>query len=79
MEFGKGRHFFGSTKVGERGQIVIPKEARDMFGIKPGDSLLVLGDEQRGGLALVRADLMKSFLGKMFGDDTTPEDLEDLV
>lgn len=77
MEFGEGRHFFGATKVGERGQIVIPREARDVFDIKPGDSLLVLGDEKRGGLALVKADLMKEFLGKMFGD-ATPEDLENL-
>ena len=43
---------FGSVKVGERGQIVIPKEAREIFGIKPGDLLLVLGDEARG-LAIV--------------------------
>jgi AbrB family looped-hinge helix DNA binding protein len=52
---GKGRHMFGSVKVGERGQIVIPKEAREIFGIKPGDLLLVLGDEARG-LAIVKAD-----------------------
>lgn len=77
MQFGEGRYFFGATKVGERGQIVIPREARDVFGIDPGDSLLVLGDEKRGGLALVKADLMKELLGKMFGD-TTPEDLENL-
>jgi AbrB family looped-hinge helix DNA binding protein len=75
MEFEQGRHFFGTTKVGERGQIVIPREARDVFDIKPGDSLLVLGDEKRGGLALVKADLMKGFIGKMFGD-TTPDDVD---
>jgi AbrB family looped-hinge helix DNA binding protein len=77
MRFGDGRYFFGTTKVGERGQIVIPREARDVFDISPGDSLIVLGDEKRGGLALVRADLMKELFGKMFGD-TTPEDLENL-
>ncbi len=43
-----GRHIFGTVKVGERGQIVIPKEAREVFGIKPGDTLLVLGDEKHG-------------------------------
>lgn len=37
-----------SAKVGEKGQIVIPKKARELFGIKPGDTLLLLGDEQRG-------------------------------
>ena len=63
--------------MGERGQIVIPREARDVFDINPGDSLLVLGDEKRGGLALVKADLMKEFFGKMFGD-VTPEDLDNL-
>ena len=42
------RHIFGTDKVGEKGQIVIPKQARDIFGIKPGDTLLLLGDEARG-------------------------------
>lgn len=79
MDFGKGRHFFGATKVGERGQIVIPKKARETFDIEPGDSLLVLGDERRGGLALVKADLMKAFMGNVFGDQTTPDDLDDLA
>ena len=41
----KGKHLFGTAKVGEKGQIVIPKEARELFGIKPGDTLLILGDE----------------------------------
>lgn len=42
--------------VGERGQIVIPKKARDIFGIKPGDSLLMLGDEEQG-LAMVKTEI----------------------
>lgn len=40
--------FAGSVKVGEKGQIVLPKTLRDLFGIKPGDSLLILGDTERG-------------------------------
>ena len=44
----KGKHVFGTVRVGEKGQIVIPKEARRLFGIKPGDTLLVLGDEESG-------------------------------
>ena len=44
----KGKHIFGTVKVGEKGQIVIPKEARELFGISPGDTLLVLGDEENG-------------------------------
>ena len=60
MEGPKGKHIFGTVKVGEKGQIVIPKEARDIFGIKPGDMLLVLGDEQQG-IALVNNDLFRKF------------------
>ena len=51
----KGKHMFGTVKVGEKGQIVIPKEAREIFGIKPGDSLIVLGDESQG-LALIKSE-----------------------
>ncbi len=40
--------FYGMVKVGEKGQIVIPKEAREMFGIEPGDTLLLLADIKRG-------------------------------
>lgn len=52
----RGRHLFGNVKVGERGQIVIPKEARDLFGIQPGDKLVVLGEEGQG-LALCKEDV----------------------
>lgn len=51
----KGKHIFGSVTVGERGQIVIPKKAREIFHIRPGDSLLVLGDEAQG-IAIVKSD-----------------------
>ena len=54
----KGQHIFGTVKVGGKGQIVIPKEARRIFGMKPGDTLLVLGDEAQG-LAVVKADVMQ--------------------
>lgn len=53
----KGRHVFGTVKVGEKGQIVIPKEARDQFNIRPGDTLLVLGDE-RHGILVTRPDVI---------------------
>jgi len=55
-----GKHIFGVVKVGEKGQIVIPKEARDVFGIKPGDNLLVLGDEAQG-IAIVKNDVIMAF------------------
>ena len=47
--------FVGISKVGEKGQIVIPKEARDMFNIKSGDSIIVLCDKEQG-IALLKAD-----------------------
>ena len=42
----KGKYFFGVAKMGERGQIVVPKKARNVFQIKTGDSLVILGDEE---------------------------------
>ena len=51
----KGKHFFGVVKVGERGQLVIPKKAREIFQIQSGDELLLLGDEEQG-LALTKTD-----------------------
>ena len=58
----KGKHIFGTVCVGEREQIVLPKQARDVFKIKPGDRLVVLGDEslERPGLALMKEEF---FLG----------------
>lgn len=58
MSLPKGKHIFGTVKVGERGQIVIPKEARELFNIQPGDTLLVLGDEEKG-LAISKTDVMQ--------------------
>ena len=49
----KGKHIFGTVTVSDRGQIVIPKQARDLFEIKGGDRLIVLGDESEG-LAFVK-------------------------
>ena len=53
----KGPHIFGTAKVGERGQIVIPKEARCFFGIEPGDTLLILGDSE-GGLIVSKPEVL---------------------
>ena len=61
----KGKHVFGMVTVGERGQIVIPKKARDLFDIKPGDSLLMLGDEEQG-LALVKNEVFLQFANMIF-------------
>lgn len=51
--------YIGICKVGEKGQIVIPKQARDMFNIKPGDSVVVLCDKQKG-MAIVKSDVIES-------------------
>lgn len=48
IDDGHGHYIFGTVKVGEKGQIVIPVEAREKFNIKPGDSILILGDITKG-------------------------------
>lgn len=60
----KGK-YVGICKVGEKGQIVIPKEARDMFGIKPGDSLIVLCDVKQG-IAIVKSEIIESIGDEIF-------------
>lgn len=52
----QGKQFFGVVKVGERGQIVIPKQARELYGIQAGDKLIVLGEDVTKGLALLKSD-----------------------
>ena len=54
--------FIVSVKVGPKGQITIPKEAREMFDIKEGETLMVMGDKKRG-IALLKADLFYDFMG----------------
>ena len=60
----KGKHIFGTIRLGERGQIVLPKQSREMLHLKPGDMLVVLGDEnpESMGIALVPE---RFFLGAM--------------
>lgn len=53
-ETSEGKYVFGLVKVGERGQIVIPKKAREIFNIKTGNRLIVLGDTKQGGIALAK-------------------------
>ena len=61
----EGKCIFGTVKVGEKGQIVIPKEARDQFGIRPGDTLLVLGDD-RHGIVITRPDVIEDVAERIF-------------
>lgn len=62
----KTRHIFGTAKVGDRGQIVIPKDARSFYGIKPGDTLLVLGDE-KNGMILTKPELLHDLAARILG------------
>ena len=64
MDAPKGCYAWTAT-VGEKGQIVIPKQARDIFNIKPGDTLLILGDESRG-LAIPPQRAMAEFFASVF-------------
>ena len=61
-----GKYIFGVCKVGEKGQIVIPKEAREVFGIKPGDSLVMLGDINQG-MALVKTEVFSDITENILG------------
>lgn len=61
----KGKHIFGTARVGEKGQIVIPKEARRVFGIEPGDTLLILGDED-GGIIISKPEVLHQAANQIF-------------
>ena len=70
----KGKYAW-TAKVGEKGQIVIPKEARDIFSIKPGDTLLLLGDEKKG-IALVDSSKFLKFADALMVASDPEEDKE---
>lgn len=63
MNHGK---FYGSTVMGERGQVVIPVEAREEIGIEPGEKLVVLGNKRRGVVILFKSEVMTKFADMMF-------------
>ena len=62
---GKQQRVFGTAKVGDRGQIVIPKEAREFFGIEPGDTLLILGKHETG-LIVTKPDTLDNLASQIF-------------
>ena len=60
------RDICGTARVGEKGQIVIPKEARQIFGVQPGDTLLILGDEETG-IIVTKPDVLRDAANEIFG------------
>jgi AbrB family looped-hinge helix DNA binding protein len=63
----QGKYIFGVVKVGDRGQIVIPKDAREIYGIKAGDSLLILGDKK--GMAVLKTEVFQDKINEVLGED----------
>ncbi len=60
--------FVGISRVGEKGQIVIPKDAREMFDIRPGDSLIILADKAKG-IAILKAEALEGMTDSLLGGD----------
>ena len=58
MQENNGKYIFGVVKVGDKGQVVIPSEARKLYDVKPGDALIVLGDQR--GMALLKTEMFQS-------------------
>ncbi|MBR0109027.1 MAG: AbrB/MazE/SpoVT family DNA-binding domain-containing protein [Bacteroidales bacterium] len=62
MQENDGKYIFGVVKVGDKGQIVIPRDARKIYDIKPGDALLLLGDQK--GMAIVKTEIFQAAIDK---------------
>lgn len=65
MQEKDGKYIFGVVKVGDKGQIVIPKDARNIYGIKPGDALILLGDER--GIAMLKTEIFQTAIDQAMG------------
>ena len=68
MQEKDGKYIFGVLKVNEKGQVVIPSDARKIYNIKPGDSLLLLGD--KNGMAMVKTEIFQDIVGQIVDDIT---------
>jgi AbrB family looped-hinge helix DNA binding protein len=62
MQNKDGKYIFGVVKISEKGQIVIPRDARKVYNLKAGDALLLLGDDS--GMALVKTEIFNEFIGQ---------------
>lgn len=67
-EFSLKDHFYGAATVGERGQIVIPVEARKRYGIETGDKILIMGAPHDRGLMLIKIEAMREFMTTILSD-----------
>jgi len=77
-EVSLGKHFFGTATVGERGQIVIPSEARKKMEINPGDKLLVVGHPHGHGVFIFSVDQAQSFISQIQDDLARLDDVEEV-
>ncbi|MBQ5704604.1 MAG: AbrB/MazE/SpoVT family DNA-binding domain-containing protein [Alistipes sp.] len=66
MQEKDGKYIFGVVKISEKGQIVIPKEARKVYNLQAGDALLLLGD--KNGMALVKTEIFQDLVGQVLED-----------
>ena len=66
MNMNNGKYAW-MVKIGEKGQFVIPKQARELFDLQPGDEILVLGDEKRG-LAILPKEMQKEYVTRIFSE-----------
>ena len=62
MQEQDGKYIFGVVKVGDKGQIVIPRDARKIYDIKPGDALILLGDQK--GMAMLKTELFQTAINQ---------------
>ena len=69
MQEKDGKYLFGVVKVGDKGQIVIPRDVRKQYDINPGDSLMMLGDEK--GIAMLKTEIFQKIIDQAMGGLTT--------
>lgn len=66
MQEKDGKYIFGVVKISEKGQIVIPKEARKTYNLQAGDALLLVGD--KNGMAMMKTEIFSDFVGQVMED-----------